>query len=390
MTGQAIYLDGFATVPIAPEVRDVILASWEQPANAGSPHFAGEMAATTIARARSAVATLIGANPEEVTFTSGATESNNVILFGICKWALNQKSQRRRIIVSAIEHKAILEPVASLRAMGFEIVVAPVARDGLVDLAALRDLVDEHTLIVSVMALNNETGVIQPIAEVVELAHAAGAYVHSDMAQAAGKIAVDVHELDIDYASLSAHKMHGPMGVGALYNSRTAPKPEPLFFGGGQQGGLRPGTEPVALLAGFGKAAELAMQDLDRNSGHSERLFKRLLSQLELRQVRYEITTGAAPRVPGGGSIILQGVNAEDLVIAVSKTLSLSTGSACTSGQVLPSHVLQAIGIDDRQAASILRIYVNRYNTEAEIDLAAVIMSTIARKLGAATGPIRQ
>ncbi|WP_206679621.1 cysteine desulfurase family protein [Rhizobium changzhiense] len=389
MVTQAIYLDGFASTPIAPEVRDAINQIWLETANAGSPHFAGGKASAEIAQARALVANLIGATPEEVTFTSGATESNNLILLGLAKWAVKVQSPRRRVVVSAIEHKAVLEPAAALSDMGFDVRVAPVRGDGIVDLAALGELVDTTTLLVSVMAVNNETGVIQPLKELIEIGHRAGAYVHSDIAQAAGKLAIDVGSLDLDYASLSAHKMYGPMGIGALYVSQAAPKPEPLLYGGGQQGGLRPGTEPVALIVGFGKAAELATRDL-KNDQHSDYLFKRLLAQLELHQVRHMISTGGAPRVPGGGSIIIPGINADDVVLAVGKKVSVSTGSACTSGQLLTSHVLREMGIDEMTSRSILRIFVNRYNTEEEVDRAASIISLSVQKLAAATGPLHQ
>lgn len=354
--------------------------------NAGSMHFAGEHAATTVMQARSAVARLIGAAASEITFTSGATEANNLAILGVARWAKKTRPERRRIIVSSIEHKAVSAPVDHLSAAGFEAVVAPVDVSGRVDLQALSELVDDNTLLVCVMAANNETGAIQPVAEVTAMAHERGALVHCDAAQAAGKIAINVLSLGVDYLSLSAHKLYGPMGVGALYVSAVAPRPEPLQFGGGQQSGLRPGTEPVPLIAAFGAAADLALKNMVSDSVHARDCTEKFLGRLAEHQLRFIKTAGEAKVIPGSLSLMLNGLEAEDLVMSVSRHVSISTGSACSSGQIIPSHVLKAMGKSDIEARSIVRIFFNRYNTAADILCGADIIAAAAGKLTRATG----
>lgn len=374
-TEQPIYLDGFATMPLAPEARQAMFAAWENPSNAGSPHVLGEFAAASVAAARATIAELIGASASEIIFSSGATEANNLALVGIARWALETRNSRRRIVVSAVEHKAVLQPANWLKALGFEVVIAPVDRRGSIDCAALAALVDERTLLVSVMAANNETGVLQPMPEVVAICRRSGALIHCDGAQAVGKIPLDVVDLDVDYLSLSSHKMYGPAGVGGLYVSATAPTPRPLHFGGEQQSGIRPGTEPVPLIIGFAAAAELARDRLDADAGHGRLLARRLLAKLEEHQVGCRQITDDAPVLPGSLSLIAPGVEADDLVALLRTTICLSTGSACTEGQVLPSHVLMAMGMNNVEASSVFRLYCSRYNTEDEIDLAATFIA---------------
>ena len=352
-----------------------MLSAWSRPGNAGSSHFAGEQAATIVSEGRSAVANLIGAAPSEIVFTSGATEANNLAITGIAQWAVATNSPRRRIVVSAIEHKAVLEPARMLAAKGFEIVVSPVNANGIIDTFALAKLVGETTLLVSVMAANNETGVIQPIADIAAIAHASGALFHCDAAQAAGKFALNVVDIDIDYLSLSAHKFYGPMGIGALYISATAPKPAPIYFGGGQQGGLRPGTEPVPLIAGLGAAATAAASLIDVDAHHGRRLADRMRSRLAEHQVHFTSTTKNASILPGSLSLMMRGINANDLVMVIGKDLCVSTGSACTSGQITQSHVLSAMGLSQEDSQSTIRIYCGRYNSDEDVDRAASIIS---------------
>lgn len=260
-----IYLDGFATMPLAPEAMGAMQNAWQLGGNAGSGHLAGERAAAQVAHGRAAVARLIGAAPSEIVFTSGATEANNLALLGI---AANAPAGRRRILVASIEHKSVLAPAKLLEKRGFRIERIPVDRSGAIDIASFGAMLDEDVLLVSVMAANNETGVIQPVAQVAALAHAIGALMHCDAAQAVGKIPVDVIDWDVDLLSISAHKCYGPMGIGALYIAAGTVAPEPLLMGGGQQGGLRPGTEPVALIAGFGAAADVARDRLAQDAEH--------------------------------------------------------------------------------------------------------------------------
>jgi cysteine desulfurase len=392
MTGktQPIYLDGLATTPLAPEVRDAMFVAWENPANAGSPHVLGDRAAGSVAAARAAIADLIGASPAEVVFTSGATEANNLALIGIARWALQTRSPRRRILVSAVEHKAIAEPANWLKSLGFEVVVVPVDHRGTVNCTALSTLVDDQTLLVSVMAANNETGVLQPMVDVVATCRRHGALIHSDGAQAVGKVPFDVAELDLDYLSFSSHKMYGPAGVGGLYVSAAAPTPQSIHFGGGQQNGVRPGTEPVPLIIGFGVAAELACDRMTSDREHGRRLKQRLLTTLQKLQVVCRQVTDDAPVLPGSLSLIVPGIEADELVDLLRAEVCFSTGSACTAGQILPSHVLRAMGLSGRDASSVFRMYCGRYNTEAEIDLAAKLISDACLRVSRWTGRGRQ
>lgn len=388
--GQPIYLDGFATLPLAPEARDAMLAVWARPGNAGSPNVSGEIAARTIADGRQSVADLIGAAASEMTFTSGATEADNLAIMGVARAARELEPKRKRILVSAVEHKAVLEPAQALKSEGFEISIAPVDHRGQLDLKAFARLVDEDLLLASVMMVNNETGVIQPVKEAAALAHASGALFHSDAAQAAGKIDVDVVDLDVDYLTLSAHKSYGPMGIGALYIAASALKPLPLTFGGGQQSGLRPGTEPVALIAAFGAAAQVAKQRLSSDQKHCSGLIDQLIETLEQRQLRFRRVSGDAPTVPGTASLQLYGIDADELCARIARHVSISTGSACTSGQIKTSHVLESIGLSEKDARGVIRIFCNRYQNFDEIITAAGHIVDAAAMSRLETGDLHQ
>jgi cysteine desulfurase len=385
-----IYLDGFSTTPLAPEAKQAMVVAWASPGNAGSPHRAGANAARIVEDARAAVAELIGASPAEVIFTSGATEADNLAIAGVAQRKVSEKTQRRRLVVSAVEHKAVLEAAHALKALGFEIVIAPVDGSGRLDLLALAEAVNDETLLVSIMAANNETGVLQPVREAAAIARRVGALVHCDAAQAAGKISIDVLGLDVDYLSLSAHKLYGPMGVGALFVSASAPRPDPLLRGGGQEQGLRSGTEPVPLLAGFGAAAKLARNRLEDDGQHGRRLARRLRTNLAERQVRLEITTREASVLPGTLSVAMRDVDAEELVLRLSNEVCLSTGSACTHGQISSSHVLKAMGLSESDSRHVLRIYCGRYNTESEIDQAAAQIAMAVTRSALVPGELRQ
>lgn len=367
IVGEPAYFDGFATTPLAPEAREAMLLASLHPGNAGSPHSAGARASDVLRLARHHVASLIGADTNEIIFTSGATEADNLAIRGIAKWAMRNGDQRRKIIVSAIEHKAVLEAADSLRAEGFQIVHAPVTAQGVVDLAAAERLIDSATLLVSVMLANNETGALQPVAAVAAIAHRLGALVHCDAAQAVGKIPVNVDDLEVDYLSISAHKMYGPMGVGALYIAAGAPKPSPLSYGGKQEGAIRPGTEPTYLLAAFGAAAQLAKARLENDMAHSRSLVGAFCSALTDAGLAYTITTGTAASLPGSLSISLHDISADSIISSLSPYASISTGSACNSGQILPSHVLLAMGIPADMAHCVIRLYFGRYNSIEEI-----------------------
>lgn len=388
--GNPIYLDGFASLPLAPEAKEAMLSAWTTPGNAGSPNLAGEHAARTIEEGRQSVAELIGASPAEITFTSGATEANNLAVVGAARAARRYAPNRNRIVVSAIEHKAVLEPAFALRSEGFNVDIVPVDAHGRLDMNAFAQLVDDDLLLASVMLVNNETGVVQPVAEAAALAHQSGALFHTDAAQAAGKIDIDVFDLDVDYLTLSAHKCYGPMGIGALYVSSAAPKPSPLVLGGGQQGGIRPGTEPVALIAGFGAAAKVARDRLARDGAHCKSLIELLLQSLRLRQLRFRLITGDAETVPGSASLQLLAVDADELCARIAPKVSLSTGSACTTGQIKPSHVLESIGLSDVEARGVVRILCNRYQEKEEILEAASYIAEAYSPSRLATGEVPQ
>ncbi len=352
----------------------------EEVGNPHSQHGRGQAAAARVERARGQVAELIGAQPSELVFTSGATEANNLVLFGVAEAARRQGQARRKIVASAIEHKSVLAVLEELAAQGFEVALVPVTRDGLIDLDALEALVDEETLLVSVMGANNEVGVMQPLAAVAKIARGRGALVHSDLAQLAGKVWVDVAALDLDYASLSAHKMYGPPGVGALYLSGLAAmRPRPLVFGGGQEGGLRSGTLPAPLVVGFGVAAECARLSLREDGDRQNRLVGRLLEGLAKRQVRFVQNSTGAPRVPGSLSIQFPGIDADELVGRLSSSVCLSTGSACSSGQITSSYVLRSMRLDEAEASSTVRLYVDRYLDEADVDFSVELISAAIR-----------
>ncbi|MEI9425733.1 cysteine desulfurase family protein [Mesorhizobium sp. Cs1299R1N1] len=388
--GHPIYLDGFATLPLAPEALEAMVAVWAQPGNAGSPNVSGEIAARTIADGRGSVADLIGAAANEITFTSGATEANNLAVLGVARAARRFEPNRKRVLVSAVEHKAVFEPAHALQSEGFDVSIAPVDRCGRLDLAEFARLVDQDLLLASVMMVNNETGVIQPVKEAAALAHESGALFHSDAAQAAGKIEVDVFELDVDYLTLSAHKCYGPMGIGALYVAASALKPLPLTLGGGQQSGLRPGTEPVALIAGFGTAARVARARLESDQTHCSALIKLLLQTLEQRQLRFRRVSGDVPTVPGTASIQLFGVDADELCARLARDVSLSTGSACASGQIKTSHVLESIGLSEIDARGVIRVFCNRYHNSEEILEAANHIVKAAALSRLETGELHQ
>lgn len=385
-----IYLDGFASLPLAPEARAAMLAVWDIPGNAGSPNQSGERAAAIIAEGRAAVAELIGAAPSEIIFTSGATEANNLAIVGVADAVAGHQPHRRRIVLSAIEHKAVIEPAEQLKKRGFLVQFAPVDRNGTLDLEAFRQLLGNDVLLASVMLVNNETGIVQPVGDAAALAHSYGALFHCDAAQGVGKIAVDVLDLDVDYLSLSGHKCYGPMGIGALYVSAGATKPEPLMFGGGQQSGARPGTEPVALIAGFGAAASVARCRLIEDQNHGSALISKLLDGLRDRQVRLSTVNGHAPTVPGGIAVAFPGVDGDALCSMIARHVSLSTGSACTAGQIRTSHVLEAIGFSPNVARSVVRIFCNRYTDAVEIDKAIDVISDAIERSRLATGEVRQ
>ncbi|MER8852832.1 cysteine desulfurase [Mesorhizobium australicum] len=374
-----IYLDGHSTTPLAPEALEAMMPWWHaQTGNPHSPHLRGMLASQAVESARAELAALVSADSQEVVFTSGATEANNIAIRGIAFAALESGLDRRRIIVSAIEHKSVLSSAGSLNGLGFQVIEAPVTREGLVDLEQLAALVDDQTLMVSVMAVNNEVGSIQPTARVVELARAAGALVHVDAAQAVGKLPLDF--TDFDLASISSHKVYGPMGIGALFvSSASSLRPLPVQFGGSQESGIRPGTVPTPLVVGFGVAAKIARERLNADSSHAAGLAAKLLDQLRSLQTKFLENIPETTRVPGSISIRFPGHDAISIIGRIGYRLAISEGSACNSGQINQSHVLSAMGYTAQEASETVRIYCSRFNTQNEVIEAARILSDSVR-----------
>ncbi len=370
-----IYLDNQSTTPCDPAVVAAMLPWFTT--SFGNPHSAehamGQQAADAVHAARGQIAALLGADPREIILTSGATEANNIAIKGAARHA--GASGPRRIVTLATEHKCVLASVQDLAAEGFEPVVLPVGSTGLLDMDALRHALQTPTLLVSVMAANNETGVLQDIAGVAALARAAGALMHTDMAQAAGRLPMDVGALGVHLASVSAHKLYGPKGIGALYvRRRPRTRLAPLFSGGGQERGLRSGTIPTPLAVGFGEACRLAAERMGADAVRIGAHRDCLASLLHARIPGLAITTGDAPTAPGALSLRFPGARALD-IIAAAPSLCVSTGSACSSAEVAPSHVLAAMGLSPEQASRTLRVGIGRFTSAPDIEAAADMLA---------------
>ncbi|HEX3984748.1 MAG TPA: aminotransferase class V-fold PLP-dependent enzyme [Acidisoma sp.] len=371
-----IYLDNHATTPCDPRVVQAMLPWFtEQFGNAGSvEHAMGRAAGAAVEAARAEIAALIGASLSEIIFTSGATESNNLAILGAARFAKSMGSERRRVITLATEHHAVLDPVAALAGEGFEPVVLPVRPNGLLDPAVLVAALAVPTLLVSIMAVNNEIGTVQDIAGLGRMVKAAGAAFHVDAAQAAGRIPFDVGAVPAHLVSLSAHKMYGPKGIGALYlRRRPRMRISPLVAGGGQERGLRSGTLPVPLIVAFGEAARLARLEGEGETSRLRVLAARLLGHLRAGIPGLFLNGDAAARVAGNLNLTFPRRNAADILVAAPE-LCLSSSSACTStadGSVGASHVLTAIGLTPDQARRSLRIGLGRFTCERDIDAAA-------------------
>ncbi len=373
---RAVYLDNQSTTPCDPRVVAAMLPFFTE--RFGNPHSAehamGQDAADAIEAARAHVAALIGADPREIVFTSGATEANNLAIKGVARHAALLGDPRRRVVTLATEHKCVLESVADLAAEGFEPVVLPVGADGLLDLAELHAALATPTLLVSVMAANNETGVVQDMAGIAALVHAAGALFHCDAAQAVGKIEFDVG-CGIDLASLSGHKLYGPKGIGALYvRRRPRVRLAPLFSGGGQERGSRSGTLPTPLVVGFGEACRIAAAEMATEAERVAALRARLLDGLDSSIPGLRVNGAWTPRLPGNLNLTFPRANAVHMM-RVCPDLCVSTGSACSSAEIVPSTVLTAMGIAPAAAARTLRIGLGRFTSPADVDFAIRALS---------------
>lgn len=366
----SVYLDYQATTPTDPRVVAAMQPYWTQ--DFGNPHSEGHpygwQARRAVERARSQVADFIGADDNEIVFVSGATESCNLALRGTANAA---PGGRREIITLTTEHPAVLETAHWLHRNGCQTTILPVKSDGLLDLDTLAAALSESTFLVSAMLANNEIGVIQPLQEIARLAHAAGALVHTDATQAAGRIPIDVDELGVDLLSLSAHKVYGPNGVGALYiRSRLDLRIEPLMTGGAQERGFRPGTVATPLVVGMGAACAIAGRQLAEDAPRIRRLTAQLLAELKADFPQLQTFGSWESRIPGNLSLGLPGILGEQWVAAVSDEIAISTGAACATGSLEPSHVLMALGLDPETAASGVRISLGRYTTDDEIAVA--------------------
>jgi cysteine desulfurase len=375
---RPVYLDNHATTPVDPRVLAAMRPWWEE--NFSNPHSTehamGREAEEAVEAARAEVAGLLGAEPREVVFTSGATESNNLAIKGAARFAAGQGSGRRRIITLATEHKCVLESVRDLAAEGFEPVVLPVRPDGLADLDLLRQAVDDRTLLVTVMAVNNEIGVVQDLAAIGAIAKAAGALFHTDAAQAIGRIPLDVEEIRADLLSVSGHKIYGPKGIGALYvRRRPRVRLAALFSGGGQERGFRSGTLPAPLIVGLGEAARIAaiegMLDAGRIAGQRDRFLAAL--RAEIPGVR--VNGDPERRVSGNLNLTFPGPVDAQAIMAAAPDVCVSTGSACSSAAVEPSYVLRALGIPEAEARATLRIGIGRFTSPADVDRAAASLA---------------
>jgi len=388
---KRLYLDNHATTAVDPAVLEAMLPYFsERYGNASSKvHAFGQEAQAAVEGAREAVARLIGASAEEITFTSGATESNNLAIRG---GARSLSARGRHVVVSAIEHASVLEPARTLEREGFTVTRVAVSADGIIDPAAVRDAVRTDTALVSVMAANNEIGTVQPVAEIGALCRERGVVFHTDAVQALGRIPVDVRAWGADVVSLSAHKMYGPKGVGALYVSRERRprvKPQPQSEGGGQEKGLRSGTLNVPGIVGLGKAAELAVAALVSDEPRRlAELRDRLLTQLFAALDGVTVNGSMTQRLPGNLNVSIERAEAETLILSLGGRIALSSGAACAEAGGTGSHVLRALGLSDPRIYTALRFGIGRYNDQSDIEEVVEAVVTAARAARARSAPL--
>jgi cysteine desulfurase len=376
-------MDYQASTPLDPRVFEAMWPYYQGSLALGNPHATdhayGWEAESAIADARTSIATLIGADPDEIVFTSGATEANNLALLGIARAAA---PDRREVVVSAIEHKCILAAARALIKEGYTLRTVPVRQDGVVDIGSLAALIRPTTAVVSIMAVNNETGVIQPVAKIGELCRNAGVLFHSDAAQALAVERIEVDQWSVDFLSLSAHKCYGPKGIGAIYVRRDLrSRLSPLMFGGDQEEGLRPGTLPTPLCVGFGAACNVLLEERATEAGRLHILRSRLLDRLRHGLADLSVNGTLSQRHPGNLNVRVPGVEAELILAAARPMLAASRGSACTSGSTEPSHVLTAMGLSAAEALESVRLSIGRFTHEEDIDTAASAFVAAAKQV---------
>jgi cysteine desulfurase len=381
MVKLPIYMDNHATTPLDPRVLDAMLPYLrERFGNAASRnHKFGWEAEQAVEAARKEIAALIGADPREIVFTSGATESDNLAVKGAA-WMYREKGDH--IVTCVTEHKAILDTCKHLEKEGFRVTFLPVDNKGIVDLDDLRRAITDKTILISIMAANNEVGVIQDVKEIGKIARERGVLFHTDAVQAAGKIPFNVNELNVDIASLSAHKIYGPKGVGALYVRRRNPRVllTPLIDGGGHERGMRSGTLNVPGIVGFGKAAQVAREGLATESAEMFRLREKLRTTLERELDEVYINGHLEKRLPGNLNISFAYVEGESLLMGIND-VAVSSGSACTSASLEPSYVLKALGAGDDLAHSSIRFGLGRWTTKEEVDYVADKLTSVVSRL---------
>jgi cysteine desulfurase len=382
MQAAPVYLDHAATTPVDPVVAQIMAECLTLSGTFGNPssaHAYGAAAAARVALARTQVAGLIGAAPEEIIFTSGATESNNLAILGAAR---ANAARGQHFITMRTEHKAVLDPCRQLQRAGASVSYLSPDADGRITPQQLTSALRADTVLVSIMYANNETGILQDIAALAAVCRAQGVLFHSDCAQATGRVPIDARQLPADLLSLTAHKLYGPKGIGALYVRAAArPRLQALMFGGGQELGLRPGTLPVHQIAGFGAACERVREELPREGARLRSLCERLWTGLQPLGGVY-LNGEAAPRAPGILNVSFEGVEGESLIGALAG-LAVSTGAACNSASGEPSYVLRALGRDTRLAESSLRLSPGRFTTEAEIDFALAAVTAAVQRLRA-------
>mmetsp|Transcript_23348 Transcript_23348/g.59772 ORF Transcript_23348/g.59772 Transcript_23348/m.59772 type:complete len:473 (-) Transcript_23348:348-1766(-) len=382
LRGAPLYLDMQATTPMDPRVVDAMIPFMTD--HFGNPHsrthLYGWESEEAVERARAQVAALIGADSKEIIFTSGATESNNLAIKGVASF---YRDKKKHIITTQTEHKCVLDSCRWLQQRGFDVTYLPVQRDGLLDMKVLQEAIRPDTVLVSVMAVNNEIGVVQPVKEIGELCRSKGIFFHTDAAQAAGKIPINVNDLKVDLMSISGHKLYGPKGVGAIYvRRRPRVRLEAQMSGGGQERGLRSGTVPTPLVVGLGKACEVAAREMASDSAHIRALEARLHNGLksQLQGVQLNGPEDLAHRYPGNVNMSFAYVEGESLIMGL-KELAVSSGSACTSASLEPSYVLRALGVEEDMAHTSIRYGIGRFTTAAEVDKAVAMTVSHVNKL---------